>query len=229
MKKSILSISLFALSASAILLISSCSKDDTAPVITLKGDNPMTISLNSSYSEPGATASDDKDGDVSANISISGTVNKDLAGSYDITYTVSDKEGNTGTETRTVNVVNDAAYLNGTYTTSETGVPSWTQTVTASSTVNNRIVFSKFGNYSNNTNIHADVSGSTMDIGTQVATNIGSSGCTHTIAQDGPNTVPIAQVSGKWNFSVNYTDQQQAGCGGSSGTPVPTVDLFTQH
>ena len=52
-----------------LILIAGCKKDDkdsTAPVITINGSNPVTISLNDSYSDAGATATDDHDGAVAA-------------------------------------------------------------------------------------------------------------------------------------------------------------------
>ncbi|HKR06700.1 MAG TPA: DUF5011 domain-containing protein, partial [Bacteroidia bacterium] len=210
--------------------ISSCSKDDTPPVITLLGDNPMTVSLNGAYIELGAAATDDEDGDVTANISISGSVDVDAAGTYTITYSVSDKEGNAATETRTVNVENDAAYLNGTYNMTEAGNSPWTQSVTASSTINNRVIFGKFANFSNNDKIYGTVVGSTIEIGTQTGNDIGSGGCDHVFSQDGSNTIPIAQVSGKWNFSIKFTDTRLAGGSGCTATaPVPYEDYFNQQ
>ncbi|MEO0578900.1 MAG: immunoglobulin-like domain-containing protein, partial [Pseudomonadota bacterium] len=80
--------------------------DTTAPVITLTGDNPLELTVGDTYTEPGATAIDDVDGDISINIVIdSGAVNTALAGSYDVTYNVSDAAGNAATEViRVVNV-----------------------------------------------------------------------------------------------------------------------------
>src|SRR5699024_10937541 len=79
--------------------------DEVAPVITLKGDNPMELEVGDKYEEPGATAQDDVDGDVTDAIKISGEVNTDKAGTYEVVYTVSDAAGNEATETRVVNVV----------------------------------------------------------------------------------------------------------------------------
>ena len=76
--------------------------DLTAPVITLDGDNPMTLTVGTEYVEPGATAMDNVDGDLTVDIEITGTVNTDVAGTYTVTYTVTDAAGNTGTATRTV-------------------------------------------------------------------------------------------------------------------------------
>ncbi|MFI1770438.1 immunoglobulin-like domain-containing protein, partial [Thalassobellus citreus] len=82
--------------------------DTTAPVITLTGATSIDINAGDTYSELGATASDNKDGDISANIVIGGdTVNSNVAGTYIITYNVSDAAGNPATQvTRTVNVIN---------------------------------------------------------------------------------------------------------------------------
>src|SRR5699024_8259621 len=79
--------------------------DEVAPEITLNGKNPMELEVGDTYEEPGATAEDDVDGDVTDAIEISGEVNTDEAGTYEVVYTVSDAAGNTATETRTVHVV----------------------------------------------------------------------------------------------------------------------------
>ncbi len=81
--------------------------DTIAPVITLVGDNPQTITVGNSYVELGATANDDIDGDITANILINPTnVNTAAIGTYSVTYDVVDDAGNPAvTQTRTVNVV----------------------------------------------------------------------------------------------------------------------------
>lgn len=78
------------------------NKDQDGPVITLNGSNPMSVALGGGYTEPGATASDAKDG--SRPVSISGSVNPLVAGTYIITYSSTDLSSNTRTVTRTVNV-----------------------------------------------------------------------------------------------------------------------------
>lgn len=83
--------------------------DNEAPVITILGDNPTTIFVNQPYIDAGATAIDDVDGDVTNRIIITGTVNPSIAGTYTITYTVSDEAGNIATATRTVHVVDNEA------------------------------------------------------------------------------------------------------------------------
>lgn len=90
-----------------IFIFSSCKKKDTtAPTITLKGDNPMLIAVGSIFTDPGATAIDDVDGDISGAIVASNNVNTAVEGNYTVTYNVSDEEGNKADEVkRTVKVM----------------------------------------------------------------------------------------------------------------------------
>ena len=74
------------------------------PVITLKGEAHITLNVGETYTEAGATASDEKDGDLSSKISMSGTVNTSKAGIYEIAYTVENSRGKVVTKTRTVTV-----------------------------------------------------------------------------------------------------------------------------
>ena len=60
--------------------------------------------MGDTYTEQGATAKDDKDGDISSKISISGSVNTSKAGKYTITYSVKNSSGKTVTKTRTITV-----------------------------------------------------------------------------------------------------------------------------
>lgn len=78
--------------------------DATAPVITVNGANPMTVECHTSFTDPGATASDACD--TSVPVTASGSVNTNVPGTYTITYTASDDSGNAATpKTRTVIVV----------------------------------------------------------------------------------------------------------------------------
>ncbi len=79
-------------------------EDLDAPSISIKGDSTKYLSVGSSYSDAGASALDNCDGDISSNISVSGSVDTSKAGSYTITYTVSDTAGNSSKATRVVNV-----------------------------------------------------------------------------------------------------------------------------
>lgn len=76
--------------------------DDVAPVITLNGSATINLTPNAKYEEKGAKAQDEKDGDLTANIKIEGTVDTSKEGTYTITYKVSDKSGNEGVAKRTI-------------------------------------------------------------------------------------------------------------------------------
>ena len=78
-------------------------------MITLVGANPQIIELGTAYSELGATATDNIDGDISANISIDATyVDINTVGDYTVTYNISDAAGNPATQvTRTVTITPD--------------------------------------------------------------------------------------------------------------------------
>jgi hypothetical protein len=79
--------------------------DTTPPVITLIGASTINLNVGDAYNELGATATDNFDGDISANIVITGSVNTSNAGTYFVNYNVSDSSGNVAAQvTRTVNV-----------------------------------------------------------------------------------------------------------------------------
>jgi hypothetical protein len=80
--------------------------DVTAPVITLLGSSPVDVTVDETYTDAGVTALDETDGDITASVVTTGTVDTAIAGTYTITYNVSDTAGNPAPEvTRTVNVV----------------------------------------------------------------------------------------------------------------------------
>jgi hypothetical protein len=79
--------------------------DTIKPVITLNGAATINIKKDSAYNELGATATDDKDGNITANIRTSGAVNNTVAGIYFVSYAVNDKAGNIDSIVRTINVI----------------------------------------------------------------------------------------------------------------------------
>ena len=76
--------------------------DITLPVIMILGNNPLSLQLEDTFSDPGATAHDNVDGDLTSFIQTSDDVDTSAVGTYSVTYTVSDTAGNTATEVRTV-------------------------------------------------------------------------------------------------------------------------------
>lgn len=83
------------------------SGDITPPVITLSDSRPYVLPLGIAYADSGATANDDIDGDITANIVVDASgVDINTLGSYSVFYNVSDAAGNAATTvSRTVNVV----------------------------------------------------------------------------------------------------------------------------
>jgi hypothetical protein len=99
--------------------------DVTAPVISLIGDNPLRIEVNGQLNDPGATAVDNVDGDIS-HLIMADTDNVDLAkpGTYTIIYRVTDAAGNVAEVQRTVEVYKDTATVKGDYYVAKNGSDS---------------------------------------------------------------------------------------------------------
>ncbi len=86
--------------------------DTTPPVITLSGTDPLNVVQSSVYTDPGATANDSLDGDVSASLVIDDSaVDTTTLGTYIVNFTASDDTANVGTNTRTVNVLPDTGFM----------------------------------------------------------------------------------------------------------------------
>ena len=79
--------------------------DTTPPELVLAGGEVLELKAGVPYEEPGFTATDDRDGDLTAQVEVDGQVNCYRAGDYEITYTVTDAYRNTTAVTRTVTVV----------------------------------------------------------------------------------------------------------------------------
>jgi hypothetical protein len=229
MKKYLLSISAIVLTA-GILVFTGCKKDDaTAPVIKLNGGD-QTISLQGTYTELGATATDDKDGAITP--TVSGTVDVNKTGVYVITYSATDAAGNAAEETRNVTVKNDAeASWAGTYKGKETDANGPYDyhndvIVTASTTINNQIIVNPLGDFKNNA-VYMNVVGTTISIPNQNHTNVGSP----QIPSD-PCDVHNRQTSSgtgaktATGFTLNYSDAKITPC---SGTRVSVNATFTKQ
>ena len=81
------------------------SADTTPPVVTLVGDAAIQINVGDAFTDPGATATDDVDGDLTANIVVTGTVDVAAEGLYTLTYSATDAALNTGSVSRIVTVI----------------------------------------------------------------------------------------------------------------------------
>ncbi|WP_197474975.1 DUF5011 domain-containing protein, partial [Oleiphilus sp. HI0079] len=170
--------------------------DVIPPVITLNGDNPLYVEQGSSYTEPGAVAIDARDGDISNNLTITGSVNSAVAGTYSLDYDVTDATGNTAiTVTRTV-VVQD------------TTKPSITLLGTSPLTLEKGDTYIESGATATD-NIDGDISGSVAIAGS-VSTNLTG---TYVL------TYNVSDVAGNAATTVTRTVQVQ-------DTTAPEITLF---
>ena len=79
--------------------------DNTPPVINIVGDNPINALQGMVYTDPGTTVTEEHSG-VNGSVVLTGTLNVNQRGTYNVYYDVSDNAGNEATRvTRTVNVI----------------------------------------------------------------------------------------------------------------------------
>lgn len=79
--------------------------DIEGPQMELKGSDPVNILVNTTYTDEGVTVlGDNNPCYVIGSPTTSSTVNSNLVGSYEVTYTIKDNANNTTTVKRTVNV-----------------------------------------------------------------------------------------------------------------------------
>jgi formylglycine-generating enzyme required for sulfatase activity len=104
---------------------------DTAnPELELFGGAAITREAGQAWAEPGAAGHDARDGNLTASVTVTGTVDMNTTGTYILTYSVADAAGNTATANRTVTVVgNRSVDLNATVAMDMLWVPSGTFTM----------------------------------------------------------------------------------------------------
>ena len=106
-----------------------------------------------------------------------------------------------------------------TVTTTGSSAFTYTQAITASSTVNRRIGFGKFSDYSNNTSIYADIgnTGATSPIilPSQTGIQVGSPPADRTFAGTGARTSST-------NFGLTYTET-------TGGSTANTTEVFVKQ
>ena len=76
--------------------------DTVRPELSLLGEETVVLPVGAIYQEPGVTASDNYSGDLTGEVSVAGSVDPAVPGSYTLTYTVTDGSGNVGQASRTV-------------------------------------------------------------------------------------------------------------------------------
>ena len=88
-------------------------QDKNKPEIKLNGSDRINVVVGNNYSEMGAVATDNCDGDISKNINTEGNVNTYRVGTYNVIYKVKDSAGNESSVTRVVNVINKSVLNDG--------------------------------------------------------------------------------------------------------------------
>ena len=171
---------LILLSLFLISLFSCKETDDTPPFITMKfadynSNDSTNHILNQLYVDPGATAMDDTDGDITSSIFVDNQVNENLVGWYSITYNVVDQAGNEAKPaSRWVKVYNTAWASEWDYVVEEQKVFPQTETyqytvgVFADTLVNQRISFTSIAGDLGQA-IYGDITDSLIVIPFQIA------------------------------------------------------------
>lgn len=81
--------------------------DDINPVIKLKGEQIIKMSINKQYIEPGYIAIDEYDGDITDKVQITGEIDAENYGEYVLTYKATDNSNNQTEVNRIIKVVDE--------------------------------------------------------------------------------------------------------------------------
>lgn len=196
--------------------VSSPVADARAPVITLSGSSSMSHEQGTAFSDPGASATDNVDSNLSINVE--GEVNSAQAGSYTLTYSTSDSAGNTVSKIRTVTVADTSLpviTLAGDQTVSINAGDAWSDAgATAVDTVDGEVDVSVTGEVDNGT---AGVYTLTYTA-TDVAGNTGSAIRTVTIEEatsgatvaDDLSIIQEGVASTEWDTGLVIVDEAKA-------------------
>ncbi|MFC5464654.1 DUF4185 domain-containing protein [Lederbergia graminis] len=84
--------------------------DINPPKITLLGDATMEVAVGDTFIDPGATAIDEFDGDISDKIRVTGKVDTNFIGTYTLTYDVVDTDENEAETVRRTVIVTGEDY-----------------------------------------------------------------------------------------------------------------------
>jgi hypothetical protein len=76
------------------------------PTITLKGDRDITLKVGQQINEPGYTANDPQDGDLTKYVQVKSDLDFNTPGQYYVNYSVKDRDGNVANASRTVTITN---------------------------------------------------------------------------------------------------------------------------
>lgn len=76
--------------------------DITAPELTLLGSSTVYLTVGNNFVDPGYTAIDDAEGDITEKVTVTTDFDRTKTGTYTVTYTVTDNYGNTTQTTRKI-------------------------------------------------------------------------------------------------------------------------------
>ncbi len=223
MKKALFIVGLL---ATTFLFITGCSKDDTeAPVISLTAPFDVTLDIGESFVDPGYSASDNEDGDITSRVSVDlSDLDINTAGDYVVTYSVTDDAGNSASESRNVTVQNTLTPSNiaGNWSVSEVcgggGPSTYTDTISYSDILNGRIFFTRFANYLNGA-VYADINltGGTVNIPTQSVVCGQAPAPTRQFSGNGT----FSSAGGTLSMSITYTEV-------TNGTTTSCTGAYTK-
>ena len=87
------------------IIVNNITNED-APILTLNGESNVIVKVGTSYIEPGFSAIDAKDGNITNKVTFSlSHVNTSVIGEYEIVYTVTNSKGVKATKKRIVSVI----------------------------------------------------------------------------------------------------------------------------
>ncbi len=78
--------------------------DPIPPVLKIKGGQRISLYVGQKYKEPGYSATDNCDGDLTKSVKVEGSVDTEKTGSYTLVYSVKDAYNNIASISRTVTV-----------------------------------------------------------------------------------------------------------------------------
>ena len=205
------------------VLIVACSSDDssddsggndsTAPIITLNGQAIAIVNLNSTYTDAGATATDEVDGDLTSSIVATGVVNTSVEGNYIITYTVSDTSGNTATATRQVIVEGDTtAPVITILGEADVSINQYTPYIDAGATATDEVDGDLTSSIVTTGVVNTSVEGNYIITYTVSDTSGNTTTATRQVIVEGDTTAPVITILGEADVSINqYTPYIDAG------------------
>lgn len=185
--------------------------DTTNPTISLVGNSEISLLINETFSDSGATAIDSFEGAIA--VETSGTVDNTTLGSYTLTYLATDTSGNSSSITRTINVVS------GTVTPDVTP-PEITMNGSDTLTIEALSTYSELG--ASATDIE-DGSVSVITSGTVDTSILGTYTITYTATDEAENTSSITR-----DVTVQDTISPSISLSGSTTIELLAGEVFSE-